>query len=143
MDTLSMRSGKNPQGTTDAVHPTLDSTKVLRALFDEGDSLQVVPVYGHSPRDPLGDDGELVLLNPAMTAQNGAMVAARIRSAQALTLEYYHRENGHVRLQPADASLPAQQLKAEKVEIRGQVMAIVRPAESLDKPKAEIEPESG
>ena len=128
MDSFSILGGHRAQGTLEAVPPALDWTKVVRVLVDEGDNLQVIQVHGDSLRDAFVNDGDLVVLKPKLTAQNGDMVAAWIKSTQAMTLEYYHRENGHVRLQPANLAVPALQLKANEVEIQGQVIAIVRQA---------------
>lgn len=116
------------QGTLDAVPPTLDWTKVVRLLVDEGENLQVLQVHGDFLKDGSLNDGDLVLLKPESTAQNGEMVTVWINSTRAMMLEYYHRENGHVRLQPAVPALPPLQLDANEVEIRGQVIAIVRQA---------------
>jgi repressor LexA len=78
------------------------------------------------------NDGDLVFLKPNPTAHNGEMVAAWIKPTQAMAFEYYHRENGHVRLQPENPALPALQLNANDVEIQGQVIAIVRPLAGSD-----------
>jgi SOS-response transcriptional repressor LexA len=111
MDSLSIEGGHCAEGTLDAVFPALDWTKVVRVLVDEGENLQVMQVHGDSLSDAFVNDGDLVLLKPKPTAQNGDMVAAWIKSTQAMTLVYYHRENGHVRPQPANPALPALQLR--------------------------------
>lgn len=78
--------------------------------------------------DALVNDGDLVVIKPKHSAQNGEMVAAWLKPQQTMTLKYYHREDGHVRLQPANPALPPLQLRASDVEIQGQVLAIVRKA---------------
>ncbi len=128
MDSSFTQGGDRAQGTLEALPPALEWANVVRRLIDDADDLQVMEVQGDSLRDALVNDGDLVLLKPKPTAQNGEMVAVWINSIDAMKLEYYHRENGHVRLQPANPALPALQLKANELEIQGQVIAIVRQA---------------
>jgi repressor LexA len=126
MIALSDRVTEHENLGCEAIPPALDWTKVVRLLVDEGDDLQVMRVHGDSLRDAFVNDGDLVVLKPTVTARNGDMVAARDSSTKAMALEYYHRENGHVRLQSPDPALPARQLKTNEVEIQGQVIVIVR-----------------
>jgi repressor LexA len=128
MDSLSVQVGDREQGTLEAVPSALNWARVVPVLVDEGDNLEIMQVHGDSLGDAFVDDGDLVVLKPMRTAQNGDLVAAWYKSTQATTLDYYHRENGHVRLQPANPALPALLLKASEVEIQGQVIAIVRQA---------------
>lgn len=106
----------------------LDWMSVARELVQNEADVHVMKVRGTSMRDALVNDGDLVVIKRKNTAQNGELVAAWVKPQQAVTLKYYHRENGHVRLQPANPALPALHLNPSDVEIRGQVLAIVRKA---------------
>jgi repressor LexA len=106
----------------------LDWTSIARELVGEDQEVHVLRVQGDSMHDALVEDGDLVLINPKRTAQEGEMVAAWLKPQQEMTLKYFHRENGHVRLEPANPRIPPLQMRSSDVEIRGQVLAIVRKA---------------
>jgi repressor LexA len=103
----------------------LDWASVARDLVRDEQDVYVLQVRGISMLDALLDDGDLIVLKRGQAAQNGEMVAAWLKSQQTMTLRYYHRENGHVRLQPANPALPSLNVEPSDVEIRGQVIAIV------------------
>jgi repressor LexA len=54
------------------------------------------------------------------------MVAVRLLDRDETTLKHFYRENGHVRLQPANPTLRPVYVHPSQVEIQGQVVAIVR-----------------
>ncbi len=108
--------------------PPLDWVTVGRELVDDGRDVYVLRVEGDSMTDALVNDGDLVVLKRRQLAENGEMVAVWVKPQRALSLKYYYRENGHVRLQPANPALPPVQVKPNQVEIQGQVLAIVRKA---------------
>ncbi len=108
--------------------PPLDWVTIGRELVDDERGVYVLRVEGDSMMDALVNDGDLVVLKAQQMAQNGEMVAVWLKPTQALGLKYYYRENGHVRLQPANPALPPLHLKPHEVEIQGQVLAIVRKA---------------
>jgi SOS-response transcriptional repressor LexA len=80
MDSTSIHSGDCARGTLEAVPPPLDWARVVPILVDEGDDLQVMQLHGDSLRDAFMNDGDLVVLKPKPTPQNGDMVAARYKS---------------------------------------------------------------
>ena len=106
----------------------LDWISVAQELVQNEPDVHVLRVHGSSMLDALVNDGDLVVIKRKNTAENGELVAAWLKSQQTITLKYYHRENGHVRLQPANPALPALLLRPSDIEIRGQVLAIVRKA---------------
>jgi repressor LexA len=108
--------------------PPLDWLTIGRELIEDESEAYVLRVEGSSLMDALVNDGDLVVLKPRQTAQNGEMVAVWLKPERALSLKYYFRENGHVRLQPANPALPPLHVRPHDVEIQGQVLAIVRKA---------------
>jgi repressor LexA len=108
--------------------PPLDWVTIGRELIADESDAYVLRVEGDSMVDALVNDGDLVVLKPRHQAQNGEMVAVWHKPARALSLKYYFRENGHVRLQPANPTLPPLHVNPHEVEIQGQVLAIVRKA---------------
>lgn len=108
----------------------LDWTRVARELVGDSDIVQIMRVKGASMVDSSVNPGDLVVINPNNKAQNGELVAAWVKPEQRLTLKYYYRENGHIRLQPHNPSQPPLHLSPSDVEIRGRVLAIVRKAQA-------------
>ncbi len=108
--------------------PPLDWVTIGRELIDDEPDAYVLRVEGNSMVDALVNDGDLIVLKPRQAAQSGEMVAVWYKPSQKLGLKYYYRENGHVRLQPANPELPALHVHPSDVEIQGQVLAIVRKA---------------
>ena len=72
-------------------------------------------------------DGDIVVIRKQETAENGQTVVAIIDENQA-TLKKFYRENGKIRLQPANPALFP--IFPEYVEVRGVVVKIIRNLES-------------
>ncbi len=68
-------------------------------------------------------DGDLVLIERRTTARNGETVVAILDGEEA-TLKRYYRENGRVRLQPANSNM--EPILVDEVEIRGVLIGVVR-----------------
>jgi repressor LexA len=108
--------------------PPLDWVTIGRDLVGDDRDVYVLRVKGDSMIDALVNDGDLVVLRRKESARNGEMVAVWDKATGATSLKYYHRENGHVRLQPANPKLKPLHVNPSDVEIQGQVLAIVRKA---------------
>jgi repressor LexA len=67
-------------------------------------------------------DGDLVVVEPQPTANNGEIVVAMIDGEA--TVKRYFRENGRIRLQPENDAL--EPIYAEDVTIVGRVEAVIR-----------------
>ena len=76
--------------------------------------------------DALVNDGDIVIIQRQNQAKNGDLVAVRLLEQNRTTLKHYYRENGHVRLQPANPTLKPVLVKPNAVQVEGKVMAIVR-----------------
>ena len=112
-----------PIGFGDPVDEALTLTSDI-VRHQEG--LYALRVEGDSMIDALVNDGDIVVLKHQLHARNGDMVAVRLLDRDETTLKRFYRENGHVRLQPANPSLRPLYVHPSKVEIQGQVVAIVR-----------------
>lgn len=84
-----------------------------------------VRVKGESMIDALVADGDLVVLEPAVDARNGEMVAAEINGDE-VTLKHFFMKNGAVTLQPANAQVDPIIVPADKVQVKGKVVGVVR-----------------
>jgi repressor LexA len=69
-------------------------------------------------------DGDLVVVESRNSVENGATVVALVRGEA--TLKRFFRERGRVRLVPANERLAPIVAPAEDVEIRGEVVALLR-----------------
>jgi repressor LexA len=83
-------------------------------------------VRGTSMIDALVNDGDLVLLRAAESAENGEMVAAWLKAENETTLKYLYREGNRVRLQPANSTMQPLYTDAENVEVQGKVISVIR-----------------
>jgi len=90
------------------------------------DDLFALKVEGDSMIDALVHDGDIVVMQQQADAQNGEMVAVRLTDRNETTLKRYYRENGHVRLQPANPTMDALFVSPESVAVQGKVVAIIR-----------------
>ena len=83
-------------------------------------------VSGTSMIDALIDDGDIVLMEPVKTVENGDMVAAWLIREEEVTLKRYYREEGRIRLQPANSQMAPVYTDAANVDIQGRVVAVIR-----------------
>ena len=75
--------------------------------------------------DALVADGDLVVMEPAVDARNGEMVAAEIEGDE-VTLKHFFMQNGTVTLQPANSAFEPIIVPAGNVQVRGKVVGVVR-----------------
>jgi len=107
--------------------------------YDQSDTIDVTPemvgnhenvyalrVKGDSMIDALVNDGDIVLLQSASSAQNGEMVAAWLKSEQEATLKKFYQEGDHVRLQPANQTMAPIVTETSNVEVQGKVIYTFR-----------------
>jgi repressor LexA len=70
-------------------------------------------------------DGDFALVKRTSTARDGEIVVALVRGEEA-TLKYLRRENGFVRLDPANAAYEAQIYRPGDVEVQGKLAGLLR-----------------
>jgi repressor LexA len=85
----------------------------------------VLRVRGESMIDEQIRDGDFVIVEDRKTAENGEMVIALLGGAD-VTLKKFYRDNGLVRLQPANASMEPLVVDADHVQVQGVVVGIMR-----------------
>ncbi len=87
-------------------------------------------VKGKSMIEDLIDDGDLVVIRPQETADNGAIVVALLVGGAAgegtATLKRIYRERGRIRLQPANASMSPIFCSPDEVRVQGRVICVIR-----------------
>ena len=82
-------------------------------------------VRGDSMIDEQIRDGDVVIVEDRKTAQNGEMVIALLQGAE-VTLKKFYRDNGRIRLQPANEAIQPLMVDAHEVQIQGVVVGVVR-----------------
>jgi repressor LexA len=66
-----------------------------------------------------------VIVEDRKTADNGEMVIALLGGAD-VTLKKFYRENGTVRLQPANPAMQPLIVSADQIQIQGVVVGVMR-----------------
>ncbi|GGZ10633.1 transcriptional repressor LexA [Novosphingobium colocasiae] len=70
-------------------------------------------------------DGDFALVKRTSTARDGEIVVALVRGEEA-TLKYLRREDGMIRLDPANAAYEPQFYGADEVEVQGKLAGLLR-----------------
>jgi repressor LexA len=70
-------------------------------------------------------DGDFALVKRTTTARDGEIVVALVRGEEA-TLKYLRRENGFIRLDPANAAYEAQIYRPGDIEVQGKLAGLLR-----------------
>ena len=82
-------------------------------------------VRGDSMIDEQIRDGDFVIVEDRKTADNGEMVIALVTGTD-VTLKKFYRENGRVRLQPANPAMQPLMVDPEQVQVQGVVVGVMR-----------------
>lgn len=85
----------------------------------------VLRVRGESMIDEQIRDGDFVIVEDRKTAENGEMVIALLGSSD-VTLKKFYRENGQIRLQPANPTMQPIIVPAEQLQVQGVVIGMMR-----------------
>ncbi len=80
----------------------IDIARSLLPAHEAEDQLYALRVHGDSMIDAMINDGDIVVMKKTNQAKNGEMVAIWLNDRDETTLKYFYRENGKVRLQPAN-----------------------------------------
>ncbi|WP_404481127.1 transcriptional repressor LexA [Novosphingobium sp. BL-52-GroH] len=100
------------------------SLSVPAALLGSGEHY-ALEVSGDSMVEAGILDGDFALVKRTNTARDGEIVVALIRGEEA-TLKYLRRENGMVRLDPANAAYEPQIYGPDEVEVQGKLAGLLR-----------------
>ena len=103
---------------------TAESIAVPEDMVGKRDTY-VLRVRGESMIDEQIRDGDFVIVEDRKTAENGEMVIALLGSSD-VTLKKFYRENGQVRLQPANPAMQPLIVAADHVQVQGVVVGVMR-----------------
>lgn len=104
--------------------------QIARSLLGPGDKeedLFALEVQGDSMVDAMVNDGDIVVMKRAQDCRNGEMVAVWLNDRDETTLKYFYKENGGVRLQPANPTMqPIFVDNPRAVQVQGKVVMVIR-----------------
>jgi repressor LexA len=112
--------------TTTFTDAAAEALTLTRDIVPEQEGLFALKVRGTSMIDAMVNDGDVVVMKRQSIARDGDMVAARLIDRDEMTLKYFYREPGRVRLQPANPMLGPIYTPPANVEIQGRVVAVIR-----------------
>ena len=103
-----------------------DTVEISPDLHRKYGQLFGLNVAGTSMIDALIDDGDIVIVQPTSTADNGDTIVAWLKSDEEATLKKFFLEGDTVRLQPANSQMQPIFCPAEQIEIKGRVVTVIR-----------------
>ncbi len=118
-----------------------ESIAVSKSKLPRTGDFFALRVVGDSMVEESINDGDVVLVRQQTVAENGQKVVALINNTEA-TLKKYYKEQGHIRLQPANRKLEPIIIKRPRnLVLQGIVIDIIRGSlgASLPKPREEAE----
>jgi repressor LexA len=105
-----------------SAHETL---AVPHDLLPGEGSYYVLRVKGESMIDEHIEDGDYVVVESRVQAENGELVVALV-DGESVTLKKLYRERSQVRLQPANPAVSPIVLDGSRVHVQGVVVAVMR-----------------
>ena len=115
-----------PGGDGSAHTEPIEAIEIPRHMNKDGNHIYALKVKGQSMIDALIDDGDVILIDPTSSIQNGDMVIAWLKLEEETTLKRIYREGKVVRLQPENSSMQPIFANASNVETMGKVVGVVR-----------------
>jgi repressor LexA len=114
-----------PIEAIEGLHDTIELSSSLAP-----DGAYALRVKGKSMIEDLIDDGDLVVVKPGQTADNGDIVVALVVDEDtpegAATLKRLYRERGRVRLQPRNPDMAPIYVEPENLRVQGKVVSVIR-----------------
>jgi repressor LexA len=102
--------------------------EVAQSMLGGADPSEVfaLRVKGDSMIDAMIQEGDLVILRASDNVKNGDMVAVWLEDKGETTLKYLYREGEMLRLQPAHPTMEAIRVPANRAQIQGKVVSVMR-----------------
>ena len=115
-----------PEADTWDITVSAETLEVATEMTRGQSGVYALKVKGTSMIDALIDDGDIVLMQQTSVADNSEMVAVWLKSENETTLKRFYKEQGRVRLQPANVQLGPIYADPENVEVQGRVIGVIR-----------------
>ncbi len=124
-----------PMPTSDlSYYDAETSVDIARSLLPTRDvsDLFALEVSGDSMIDAMINDGDIVVMKKAQSANNGEMVAVWLDDKDETTLKYFYKESNRIRLQPANPNMgPIYVDNPKSLRIMGKVVMVIRQIKSI------------
>jgi repressor LexA len=114
--------GKVAAGVPITAQENIEGDFVLPASFTRASDGFMLRVQGDSMIDAAILDGDLIVVRPQRTANNGEIVVAMLDGEA--TVKRFYKEDGRIRLQPENPAM--EPIYSNDVTILGRVEAVVR-----------------
>jgi repressor LexA len=112
----------------EAIEDPMDTVEVPRNLVEQG--CYALRVKGTSMIEDHIEDGDVVVIKPQDTADNGETVVALLTSGVfpqgEATLKRLYRERDRIRLQPRNAQMEPIYVDPEDLRIQGKVVSVIK-----------------
>ena len=110
----------------DVLGPGLDQIEVTEDQTRGRPRAFALRVEGTSMIDALIDDGDIVILEPTRSCDDGDMVAVWLRDENETTLKRFYHEGSRIRLQPMNSTMKPIYSSPDNVEVQGKVLSSIR-----------------
>jgi repressor LexA len=104
-------------------YASADEYRAVPDLLAPSGDAYLLRVRGDSMIEAHITDGDYVVIRPQQTARDGDIVVAQVEE-NAVTLKRFFKENGRVRLQPANPEYPPQYY--DDIRIQGKLIGVIR-----------------
>lgn len=112
----------------DAIQGHTEKLELSQQLCDQG--CYALRVKGRSMVEDLIDDGDLVVIRPQESADDGEIVVALLTDGPTpegrATLKRLYREKDRIRLQPANSAMEPIYVDPAELRVQGKVVAVIR-----------------
>ena len=110
----------------DTLPPGYEEVAVTEAQTRGRPNAFALRVQGTSMIDALIDDGDIVILEPTQSCDDGDMVAVWLRDENETTLKKFFHEGSRIRLQPMNSAMDPIYTAPDNVEVQGRVLSSIR-----------------
>jgi repressor LexA len=115
-----------PDADTFSATDTADTIPVPDSFTGGREDVYALRVKGTSMIDALINDGDIVLMRQASSADDGEMVAVWLKAEQETTLKKFFHEGERIRLQPMNSTMEPIFTTPDNIEIQGKVVSTLR-----------------
>ena len=103
-----------------------ETVSVTQEMIRGRDQVFALRVRGTSMIDALINDGDIVLMEPTDSVDDGEMAAVYLGSSNETTFKRVYREGKRVRLQPENATMQPFHVDADDLSVQGRFVGVVR-----------------
>ncbi len=114
-----------PIDVPDSAYPC-DNTISVSSDLVKSENVYALKVKGTSMIDAFVNDGDIVIIKPISSPDDGDMVVVWLTDREETTLKRFYHEGKHVRLQPENATMKPIYVNSEVVQVQGKVVAVLR-----------------